>query len=51
MNLEKNMRNIFGHAFLAAAVKHPGDKSLDLPSFPTKNRIFQHSIFNISGCV
>ena len=27
--------------------KHRGDKSLDLLSFSMKNRIFQHSIFNI----
>ena len=30
-------------------LKHSGDKYLDLLSFPTKNLIFQHSIFNISG--
>ena len=30
-------------------LKHRGDKSLDLSLFLTKNPIFQHSIFNISG--
>ena len=30
-------------------LKHRGDKSLDLSSFPMKNPIFQQSIVNISG--
>ena len=32
MNLEKNMRNIFGHAFFAAAVifQHPSQSHLQL---------------------
>ena len=30
-------------------LKHRGDKSLDLSSFPMKNLIFQQSIVNISG--
>ena len=30
-------------------LKHHGDKSLDLSSFPMKNLIFQQSIVNIAG--
>ena len=36
---------VFSKSDRSRDLKHRGDKSLDLSSFPTKNSIFQHSIF------
>ena len=40
---------VFSKSDRSRDLKHREDKSLDLSSFPTKNPIFQLSIFNISG--
>ena len=39
---------VFSKSDRSLDLKHRGDKSLDLSSFPTKNPIFQQSIVNIS---
>ena len=39
----------FSKSDQSSDLKHHGDKSLDLSSFPMKNPIFQQSIINISG--
>ena len=45
----ENQRCLFSKLGRSRDLKYPEDNSLDLLSFPRKNPIFQHSIFNISG--